>query len=97
MNKIFVRFGEIPLDEKSKIHCGETFVGYENGVSVYEAIKDNGKIKIIMPRLSYSACVSLSGCVERQACIVEGDLVGTGRDGEPLLKNIKTIKGVCVK
>ena len=90
---IYVRFGlTIPRNEESKIHHGEVFVGYEKGVSVYEAIQRGEKIQIIFPKLSYSACVSLSGCLDHDAMIVTGDVVGTGSDGEPLLKNVNIIK-----
>lgn len=90
---MFVRFGEIPKNEKSKIHAGDVLVGYEEGVSVYEAIEINNKVKIIMPELSYSACVSLSGCIERKAYVVKGaELEQKGSDGEPLLKDIVIVR-----
>jgi hypothetical protein len=89
---IYIRFGFIPRNEESKIHCGDVFIGHEIGVSVYEAVQRGEKIHIILPQCSYSACVSLSGCLERKARIVTGDVVGVGSDSEPLLKNIDIVQ-----
>ena len=80
-----------PKNGKSKNHLtGDT----ETGVSVYEAIVRKDKISIIMPCLTYSACVSLSGCIERQAYEVVGNIIGTGSDGEPIIKNCKIIRKI---
>jgi len=92
MEKVFIRFGELPENKKSKRFCGEVFEGYEKGVSVYEGIIDKEEIKLIMPSLTASACVSLSGCLKRKMYIVKGKIIGKGKDGEPLLKNLKVIK-----
>lgn len=55
MNKEYIRFGEIPKDEKSKIgngcigDCYET-VGHEKGVSVWNcAIDSNGLYCLVAP------------------------------------------------
>lgn len=47
MSKLYIRYGEIPQDEKSKIHnrVGE-IVGEEVGVSVFEYIEGRG---IVIP------------------------------------------------
>ena len=90
MRLLFIRFGEIPKFEKSKNHLTGTF---EKGVSVYEGIEKNGFIQIIFPSLTYSACVSLSGCIDRKIIFeVAGDVVGVGSDGEPLIVNCKILK-----
>ena len=39
--QLYIHFGEIPTNEKSKIYRGEIEVGIENGVSVYPAFKTN--------------------------------------------------------
>ena len=48
MNKLYIRYGEIPPDEKSKIYnrCDNSVVGEEVGVSVFEYIEDRG---IVIP------------------------------------------------
>ncbi len=87
---IYVRFGEIPTNGKSKNYLtGE----YEKGVSVYEAVeKEDGSIYILMPELTGNACVSLSGVLDRPAYVVEGDKVGIGSDNEPILRNCRIIR-----
>ena len=89
MKRIFVRFGELPQDGKSLNHLTGK---YENGVSVYDAIRDKQGIHIILPSLTGSACVSLSGCLDKSSYQVIGIIVGRGSDGEPLLSNCKIIK-----
>ena len=80
---LYVRFGELPELERSRNHhTGEL----EKGVSVYRAIQyTDDTVEIIIPIVSYSACVSLSAFPEKKAYEVEGKLVGEGSDGEPLL------------
>jgi hypothetical protein len=89
MKLIYVRFGDIPNNELSKNYLTEE---YEEGVSVYEALEREDKISLLFPDLTGSACVSLSGVLDRPAYSVEGELAGKGSDGEPLLKNCKIIK-----
>lgn len=49
--KTYIRIGEIPSDEKSKIHRGDAVIGEEDGVSVYNCIKLNDTYHIVMPSL----------------------------------------------
>ena len=91
MKLVYVRFGEIPANGKSKNYLtGE----YEKGVSVYEALERDEKISILLPNLTGSACVSLSEVLDRPMFIVDGELCGTGSDGEPLLKNCKIVREI---
>lgn len=89
--KAFIRFGEIPQNERSSIHAGDSGkVGEEIGVSVYDAVKIDGEWRIVMPsKMSYSTCVTLSGFLEKEFKLVTGDIVGHGSDGEPLIVNVK--------
>lgn len=84
----YVRFGNLPSTGISKNNLTEES---EIGVSVYEAIERDGIISVLLPRLTESACVSLSGVLSRQAHWVDGHLVGYGSDGEPLLADCKII------
>ena len=93
VKKVFIRFGEIPENEKSLNHLTEK---RETGISVYEGIEDDGKYSVIMPPLTYSCCVSLSGVLDRQAYLVDGVVIGSGSDGECLLKDCKIIKAINV-
>lgn len=85
----YIRFGRVV--ERSKNHLtGE----HEKGLSVYETIwcPNTKTYKIVFPHLTYSACVGLSGGIERKAYLVTGDVTGIGSDGEPLLDNVKILK-----
>ena len=91
MKLIYVRFGEIPANWKSKNYLtGE----YEKGISVYEALERDNNISIILPSLTGSACVTLSGVLDRPMYEVTGEYVGKGSDGELLLKNCKIVREI---
>lgn len=93
-NKQYIRFGEIPKDEKSAIHNsnGEKVIGYEIGVSVYNCYKIDDEYRIVIPRtLSHTTLDTLHGFIydKKQAYIVSGKEVGTGSDNEPLITDCK--------
>ena len=92
MNKLYIRYGEIPPYEKSKIHnrAGE-IIGEEVGVSVFEYIEDRG---IVIPDTEKAKddFFMLSKMYWKNQYLVSGDEVGIGSDGEPLINNIKIIK-----
>lgn len=92
MNKLYIRYGEIPPDEKSKIHnrAGE-IIGEEAGVSVFEYIEGRG---IVIPNNEKARddFFMLSKMYWKNHYLVSGDEVGIGSDGEPLINNIKIIK-----
>lgn len=93
MTKTYIRFGDIPSNERSSIHCGDSGkVGEETGVSVYDAVQIDNEWRIVVPKkMTYSTCVSLSAYVDKEFYLVQGDLVGYGSDGEPLIKNVKIV------
>ena len=92
----YIRFGEIPDDEKSRIYRGEEEVGKENGVSVYPAIMDEGGnwcIGLSMP-VTKQALHTFQALVEysdRPCYLVEGDYVGRDSDNQPTIKNVKKL------
>lgn len=92
MGKLYVRYGEIPQDEKSKIHnrAGE-IIGEEVGVSVFEYIEGRG---IVVPDTEKARddYFMLSKMFWKNHYLVSGDEVGIGSDGEPLITNVKIIK-----
>ena len=92
MNKLYIRYGEIPPDEKSKIHnrAGE-IIGEEVGVSVFEYIEGRG---IVIPDTEKARddFFMLSKMYWINHYLVSGDEVGVGSDGEPLISNVKIIK-----
>lgn len=102
---IYLRFGEIPDDEKSINYLKLSFrqmeiLNYgeypesakEIGVSVFEIDKNR------MPILNnLQLCSSLASRLGAKAYIVTGDIIGTGNDGEPLLKNVQVISKRRIK
>jgi len=75
INKVYVRFGDISKND-DRIPC-------------FEGIVEGNVVKIIMPTTLYSTCQVIASYIDNSAFIVDGDLVGKGNNGEPLLSNIK--------
>ena len=100
MKLCYIRIGEIPDNGKSKIHRGDAILGEEPGVSVWEAVELNGKYRILIPNPCNAYAMGdldstflKSHYYSAKAVYeLEGDVVGTGTDGEPLLANIRSIK-----
>lgn len=108
MDKIYIRFGEIPINEKSKKGngCsgdGHKWIGYENGVSVWDAVKLNDGYHLVAPNKPNSYTYgdfsiyafpdfSLGINKETKIYVVTGNEIGKGSDNEPLIINIKIIK-----
>lgn len=74
MEKVYVRFGNFSKNDT---------------ISCFEAIAEGNIIRIIMPTMLYTTCQSIARHLDDPAFIVDGDVVGKGNDGEPLLNNIK--------
>ena len=94
--QLYVRFGDIPSNEKSKIYRGEEEIGEENGVSVYPAFELNGNIvlglTLPITRTTLYTQQHLLEYDNRPCYLVSGDYIGSGTDGEPLIRNISIIK-----
>lgn len=103
-NKIYIRIGEIPVDERSKIHLGDKNE-YENGVSVWNAVKLEDGYHLVAPlhgnTCTYTDFISDAFPEEwygkllpdsLKIYVVTGDEIGKGSDNEPLLKNVKIIE-----
>ena len=55
---IYIRFGEIPIDEKSKVfYNGEYIIKEEDGVSVFDCEFIDGRLRIILPIITTSSAV----------------------------------------
>ena len=106
--KYYIRFGEIPLNERSKkgngiIGDGYECVGYEEGVSVWNAVELEDGWHLVAP-LNSNSCThgdfssmafpdDCCGCDPNQKIyVVMGEEVGKGADNEPLIKNVMIIK-----
>lgn len=105
MQKHYIRFGEIPTDERSKIYRGETQVGEELGVSAYDAICIDGEWRIVLPyELKPEVGFDLHNLINsrfqtiykvarpNKVYLLTGDEVGKGATNEPLLRNVKIVK-----
>lgn len=94
----YIRFGDIPENEESKIYCGEQEVGTEKGVSVYPAFKANGNwvIGLTLPitKTSLYTQQHLLEYDSKPCYLVTGNCVGKGSDGEPLIKNVKVVSEI---
>lgn len=97
----FLRFGYIPKNERSAIHCNEEIIGYEKGVSVWNCFFDvvSSKYALIYPYFSsrFTECDFENDCTgyyykEKPIFLVEGDIVSFGSDGEPCIRNVRIIK-----
>lgn len=95
---LYIRFGDIPSDEKSKIYRNEEEIGIEESVSVYPAFEINGDIVIgLSLPITQTTLHTQQHLLEyenRPCYLVTGDYVGKGSDGEPLIKNVRIIKKI---
>jgi hypothetical protein len=97
--QLYIRFGEIPTNEKSNIYQGEIEVGSENGVSVYPAFK-TGKGDIVLGLslpITKTTLYTQQHLIEyddRPCYLVKGDYVGKDTDGQPLINNVSIIKKI---
>lgn len=96
---VYIRFGEIPENERSKVYQGNEVLCEEAGVSVWECVKANGQYYPVLPKE-----VNESGIADYFDFILNNDkpiylVVGNrilinGHDNEPLLRNVKVIKKI---
>jgi len=97
--QLYIRFGDIPPNEKSKIYRGEEEIGYENGVSVYPAFElANGNIVLgLSLPITKTTLYTQQHLLEydnRPCYLVKGDYVGKDSDGQPLINNVSIIKKI---
>ena len=103
--KFYIRIGDISSNEKSKIYKGDSAIGEEDGVSVYNCIKLNNIYHIVMPLplkegqgITYENLIQeITQCryeIEkpRNVYLVSGMEIGKGHDNEPLIKDVKILK-----
>lgn len=103
--KKYIRFGNIPINERSGIYRGdEGKIGEEIGVSCYDCAWINGEYRVLLPsRPSRYTCPTLHNLFDKYVSgklnmyIVAGIEVGKGQDNEPLLRNVEIIEEVTVK
>lgn len=96
---LYIRFGDIPENEKSCVWNNDDKIGEEEGVSVYPAIIDaDGTISIgLSLPITETTLYTFQGFLQyqdRECWLVAGDLVGRGTDNEPLIKNVRKIQKI---
>lgn len=98
--RYFIRFGRWRENEISSVVYRSIHIKDEIGVSVYDAAYIDGKYMICMP---FPHTVSTMSTMENKLVsrpkedpvfLVTGDVVGTGTEGEPLIRNVKIIKDI---
>ena len=94
--KYYIRFGEIPEDERSSIYKHNSLIGYESGVSVYDACKIKDLWHAVLPLKLKPDTIDTFTLFrvysKNKVYLVTGKEIGVGNDGEPLLKNVKKRK-----
>lgn len=101
-NKEYIRFGEIPKNERSGIYAGDAGkIGEEIGVSCYECVFLDGRYRILLPlNANIHVCATLGHLIDeylgggRKIFLITGKEIGKGKDNEPLLKNINILKEI---
>lgn len=92
----YIRFGAIPLDGKSKKWKGEELVGEEEGLSVWRCIEEDNEYSILLPyKLNQETFNDLMYQLIYDSSVIyliEGNEIGIGNDGEPLLSRYSIIK-----
>ena len=92
----YIRFGEIPNNYCSEIVKHNEHIGYEIGVSAYNACKLYGKWHVVLPlNITIDTIPTYENFrvySKRKVYLISGKEVGKGNDGEPLLRNVKIIK-----
>lgn len=96
---LYIRFGEIPTDEISEVHRGDSVIREEGGVSVWRAVESNGLYYPILPENPNKNAIADHFVLllesDKNVYLVTGDeLFIEGADREPLLNNVKIIKEI---
>ena len=96
---LYIRFGEIPKNGKSKVHFGDEIICEEAGLSVYEAIEFCGRYYPKLPDLCNESTIGdYFGFLldsDTKVYLVIGDRLRIdGHDNEPLLVNVKVLKEI---
>jgi hypothetical protein len=95
---MYIRFKDIPENERSGIYDWDKKIGEEIGVSCFEYIKKDDEYRIILPSSNEALSTDLYDFFDMAKSgkypiyLIDGDIVGYGSCNEPLLVNIKVIK-----
>jgi len=86
----YVRYGKLPPGRRSRNHADDSL---EDGVSVYRGLILPDKQARCLPSTNAELCGTMM-LRSRPLYEITGDLIGTGSDGEPVLKNAKIVSKV---
>lgn len=94
--RYFIRFGEVPENERSGIYHIDEKVAEEIGVSVFDAAYRDNEWRVVLPsKFSDTLIIDLQYFFiysKPVKYLVTGDLVGYGTISEPLIRNVQIIK-----
>lgn len=82
---VYIRFGDLPDGGQSTDHSSGS---KEAGISVYEAVEDDEQEDTYHPAGQQVLAVLLM--LNRDVYLLSGERVGTGADGEPLIRDVET-------
>lgn len=96
---LYIRFGEIPLDGKSKVYRGDSIIREEAGISVWKAIESCGYYYPMLPEEPNDNTISdyfdMLLHSDRKVYLVTGtEMFVEGADREPLLMDVKILKDI---
>lgn len=97
---LYIRFGDLPINGKSKVYKGDEVVREEAGLSVWRAVESNGCYYPVLPEEPNENAISdyfdlLLNNDNRRVFLVTGDEISVeGADREPLLINVTIIKEI---
>lgn len=86
---LYIRFGELPEDNESKVHFGDATVRNEGGLSVWRAVECDGQYFPILPEDANKSAISDYFRMlfsDKKVYLVTGmEMRLEGADREPLL------------
>lgn len=89
MNAVYVRFGKALAN--SRVMNPRTDK-YEMGVSVYEALEEFGRLRIVLPKLTRGACNQFLKDSKESAFVVTGEVIGRNTDGKIVLRSCTLVE-----
>ena len=93
LQEVYIRFGDIPEDEKSASWDRNVILHKYNGVSVFRGWHDlNTGWYVVATTGTEESHTDPYTLAYRPIYLVTGNEVGTGGDEEPLLRNVSIIK-----
>lgn len=98
-SNLYIRFGDIPKDQTSKVHRGDQLVRSEGGISVWKAIESNGKYFPLLPKHPNENTIAdyFKHLLEDSSnvyLVTGNEIFIEGADREPLLIDVVVLKDI---